>query len=268
MKTKITCLLATTSIWYSNFATATAIPSEPDVRFASAVQLVIREISPALQVRAHRIARERFANVFESRPELRGQNYRVITRGNEIDFYFDSREDLRQAFQQTALDFAQIVMGQVRGTGRVSFYRTDWDAQPRRFFQVVENPESGTIAIEARSVPLRNVLRELGVRLRGLSYWLPGECGDKRVSGKFEGPRGERQQAIQELARSVGLNAEVENGAYRFVGACEGQKTPPRNGLPVFVPWGAPAEEDDDPAIRPMHVMLALPPLPVPDNRY
>lgn len=231
--------------------------TDENVRFASAVQLVVRERSPQLQARAHRIVLDGFSDVFASTPELRGQSYRVVTRGNEVAFYFDSAQDLRQPFQNAVFSFVQSVNDRVRGTGRLSSYRTQLEQDPQNYFQVSENPVTRRISIRARAVPLRDVLRELQARFGGVSYFLPGECGDQRIAGDFERSRGDLDGAVQDIARVVGLQAEARNGTYRFTGTCAAR--PARYRQPS-VPFFTHLETGSG---QPVHVLLSLPPVPV-----
>lgn len=206
--------------------TTAAIAGTAKPHFISSMQMAIQESSPELLLRSQRIVMQEMDQSLSAYPEMRGKRIDVRTNGNEVILIMTDQEDLRSPFRAAIASAIEHLNGRVRGRGRSMFYRTSLAEQSNGFLEVVLNDSRNKIvSIEAQSVPLRDLLKEIKQQTGGsLSYLIPGECANKLVDWSFnEGGNGipkEMDAVISDLAMLFGMKVENKNNTYIFTGTC------------------------------------------------
>ena len=207
--------------------------ARPDERaqYVSTLKVTVREGTPELRRRSQRLVREKFVQTLSTFPELRQVPYEVSSRGDDVVFSFVTQQDILGAIRQVVPSYLSDLSGEVDAHGQVRVYKAVFD-EPREgeraFLEVVLDDSRAKIrSIEAQSVPLRDLLKELQAQLGNLSYLIPGECGGRLVDWRFGGdgqPLAEPKEVdvlMQELATFFGLRSERKHGTFIFTGTCK-----------------------------------------------
>lgn len=193
--------------------------------FVSAIQFAVHENSGPLLKRSQRLVRDKFVESVEAFPELTAVPYDVRVTGNEVVFYVMTPEDTRVMMQQAIAQMIQGLNGRVRAKGRTSFYKTDLPQPSGGYLEtLVNDAHSGVVSVVAHAVPLRDLLAQLRDQLGGLSYLVPGECADRKVSWEFQaGPTMARpvDAVMTELGGLYGLKVDKRNNTHIFTGSCD-----------------------------------------------
>jgi len=203
-----------------------ALAGNPKPHFISSMQMAIHEGSPELLLRSQRLVMQQMDQSLSMFPEMRGKRIDVRTQGNEVILIMSDQEDLRSPFKAAVAQAIEHLNGKVRARGKSMFYRTSLAEQMNGYLEVVLNDERNKIVtIEAQSVPLRDLLKEIKQQTGGsLSYLIPGECADKLVDWSFnEGGKGvpkEMDAVVSDLATLFGMKVENRNNTFIFTGAC------------------------------------------------
>lgn len=200
--------------------------------FVSAVQFAIHE--PQVK-RAQRVVREKFAQSMGTIPQLEDLPFDVRVAGNEVVFYVMTDADMNALIQQAMAMMIQNL--DVKSRGRLSFYRAEVPQPMGGYLEtVVNDKKSGIISVSAQAVPLRDLLAQLRDQLGGLSYLIPGECGDKRVDWRFEAqPTGAKpiDVVMTELGSLYGMKVQKRNNTHVFSGGCENPSVQEVQGMMV-----------------------------------
>ena len=210
---------------------APAAPPARTAHFVSAVQFAIQE--PQVK-RAQRVVREKFAQSLGTVPQLENLPFDVRVAGNEVVFYVMTDADMNALIQQAMAMMIQNL--DVKSRGRLSFFRAEVPQPMGGYLEtVVNDKKSGIISVSAQAVPLRDLLAQLRDQLGGLSYLIPGECGDKRVDWSFDVPNGAKpiDAVMSELGSLYGLKVEKRNNTHVFSGGCETPSTQEIQGMMV-----------------------------------
>ncbi len=208
------------------FLTSLAIAGTAKPHFISSMQMAIQEGSPELLLRSQRLVMQQMDQSLSAFPEMRGKRVDVRTSGNEVILIMTDQEDLRSPFKAAIAQAIEHLNGKVRARGKSMFYRASLSEPMNGYLEVVLNDSRNKIvSIEAQSVPLRDLLKEIKQQTGGsLSYLIPGECANKLVDWSFnEGGRGvpkEMDAVISDLATLFGMKAENKNNTYIFTGTC------------------------------------------------
>jgi hypothetical protein len=219
-------------------------------QYVSMLKVTVREATPELRRRSQRIVREKFSQTLSTFPELRQVPYEVLSRSDDVVFSFVTQQDILAAIRQVVPSYLSDLSGEVDAHGQVRVYKAAFDEPmegERAFLEVVlDDSRSKIRSIEAQSVPLRDLLKELQAQLGNLSYLIPGECGGRLVDWRFGGegqPGAEPKEVdalMQELATFFGLKSERKHGTFIFAGTCKEEPRAPTTGRkPVAWPEAA-----------------------------
>lgn len=202
--------------------------AEASSHFVSTIQFSVREPSAPLMQRSQGLVKAFFAQGLEASPELRTQSYEVRMVGNEVVFYLVTDNDMRTPMRLVLSSLVENLNGKVKARGRSSFFRTTLSQPVGGYLETVVNDDhTAVVSLTARSIPLRDLLKQLRTQLTSMSYVVPGDCADQRVDWSFGkmGPSQPRtiSSILSALATHFNLTHEVRNGTHVLHGGCTDQ---------------------------------------------
>lgn len=204
--------------------------AETDSHFVSAVQFAIQESSPELIKRSQVLLRKKFIEELDAVPVPQIQPMEVRIIGNEVVFYFVTPVDVNYPMQKAVSALVQELTGKVRMRGRSSVYLAKF-AQPSLLGgyleTMVDDSHSHIISIKAKSVPLRDLLKQLKAQLGSFSYLISGRCAETHIDVSLGQGSSDPVTSLittdlimKELASRLQLILEKKNGIYIFDGIC------------------------------------------------
>lgn len=205
---------------------ATAIADAPQAQFISSVQMAVHEKSPELTIRSQKIVVDEFGRTFAQQSALRGKRFEVKTAGNQVVVFLTTEDDMRGPMQSVVAQMVNQLNGRVYAKGRSAFYKTAYTQPFGGYLEVsVDDSHTKVLSIAAQAIPLRDLLKEIKLKMGSFSYLVPGECADKELDwtfGNTEAPEGlPLDLAMSELAMVFGMKVEKRNGTYIFSGTCQ-----------------------------------------------
>lgn len=191
-------------------------------QFLTTVHFAIREENPSLLERAQNLVLEQFSQTMGTHHSLSNRGYQVRTSGNEMILTLISGEDLRGPMQNAVSSMISSLNGKIQTRGGAHFYRTQLSGATGGILDIVTD-ESQILTINAQSVPLRDLLKELKHQVGNFSYLIPGECGERFVDWNFGNSESSPKSidiALEELSVLFGLKLAKQSGTYIFSGNC------------------------------------------------
>ncbi len=203
--------------------------AEGNSQFMSAIQFAVQEPTPELLMRSQGLVRQQFTKSLQNSPELAAVPFEMRTFGNEVVFYVMTPDDVAVPMQGALASMIQSLNGRVRSRGRSSFYATRPNEAVGGYLEtVVNDTHTHVMSINAQSVPLRDLLKQLKGQLGGLSYVIPGDCAEKRIDWSFgrasDGMAAKPktvEAVMDELATALNLKVKKINDTMIFSGPCE-----------------------------------------------
>lgn len=228
---KFNCLLVAGLGALSGYAvgnTTTVIEVDKPVQFTTTIQFAVQENSPQLTHRSQNVVIDQFSKAFGAWPQLAERPYKVKTNGTEVVFFVSTPSDLRGPMQQMMADVIQHLNGRVRAKGRSQFFKTSLEQPMGGFLEVImTDDQKMIISLDAQSVPLRDILKEIKLQVGELSYLVPGDCARQLVDWHFGDNDSQTEpksvdSAMQEIGALFNLAVDKHQHTYIFRGSCQG----------------------------------------------
>lgn len=209
----------------------------PAVQFMTTVDLEVHEPTEELTTRSLRLIETEFDNSFRTVPAFQEQKYEVRRFGNGILFSLTGLEDRHLQMQQVVKAMLPRLIWKVQASGSTRHYRMALPERPQRGFRVRFADDA--TEIEAVSVPLRDLLREIQAQNSFFNYQIATECAEKTVDWSYRkaGPtnREELGKLVEKLVGLFNMESEqIEPGYFALKGSCETSQTAPTAAPPLL----------------------------------
>ncbi len=155
-------------------------------------------------------------------------NFETISDNNMLIFFVTSENDLTLPIKKTTEILVERLNGKVQTHGKSKLFKTSFSTtHPIATLEVItDDSHTSIVSLLAKSIPFRELLKEIGREINNFSYVISGLCADELTNINFHSQKKNSLDSLmRELARLNGLSLNKSNSTYIFSGSCKNNAT-------------------------------------------